>query len=60
MSCGDIPVFMLAIYGKNDKANLAQAEHNELARFLPTLADACRNRKEPEHEFRQRTDPERQ
>ncbi len=43
---GDIPVFMLAIYGKNDKANLTQAERNELARILPSLADAYRNRKE--------------
>lgn len=43
---GDIPVFMLAIYGKNDKANLSKAEQNELARILPTLADAYRKRKE--------------
>jgi hypothetical protein len=43
---GDIPVFMLAIYGKNDKANLTKAERNELARILPTLADAYRKRKE--------------
>ncbi|WP_254892470.1 hypothetical protein [Roseovarius sp. A-2] len=39
-------MFMLAIYGKNDKANLTQAEHNELARILPALADAYRKRKE--------------
>lgn len=43
---GDIPVFLLAIYGKNDKANLTKAERNELARILPTLADAYRKRKE--------------
>jgi len=43
---GDIPVFMLAIYGKNDKANLTKAERNELARILPKLADAYRKRKD--------------
>lgn len=43
---GDIPVFLLAIYGKNDKANLTKAERNELARILPKLADAYRQRKD--------------
>ena len=43
---GDIPVFMLAIYGKNDKGNLTKAERNELARILPKLADAYRKRKD--------------
>ncbi|TMV43361.1 addiction module toxin RelE [Thioclava sp. BHET1] len=42
---GDIPVFMLAIYGKNDKANLSKAERNQLANILPKLADAYRQRK---------------
>lgn len=42
---GDIPVFALAIYGKNDKGNLSKAERNELARILPRLADAYRQRK---------------
>jgi hypothetical protein len=37
---------MLAIYGKNDKRNVTQAEHNKLARILPTLAGAYRQRKE--------------
>ncbi|WP_299212365.1 hypothetical protein [uncultured Tateyamaria sp.] len=41
-----MPVFMLAIYGKNDKANLTKAERNELARILPKLADAYRKRKD--------------
>ncbi|MBX8818029.1 type II toxin-antitoxin system RelE/ParE family toxin [Ochrobactrum sp. MR31] len=43
---GDIPVFALAIYGKNEKGNLTKAERNELARILPKLADAYRNRKD--------------
>lgn len=43
---GDIPVFALAIYGKNEKGNLSKAERNELARILPKLADAYRQRKE--------------
>ncbi|RKE85777.1 type II toxin-antitoxin system RelE/ParE family toxin [Rhizobium sp. AG855] len=42
---GDIPVFALAIYGKNDKGNLSKAERNELARILPRLGDAYRQRK---------------
>ena len=43
---GDIPVFALASFGKNEKANLSQAERNELARILPKLAEAYRNRKD--------------
>lgn len=43
---GDIPVFALAIFGKNEKANLSKAERNELARILPKLADAYRSRKD--------------
>jgi len=41
----DIPVFALAIYGKNERGNLSNAERNELARLLPKLADAYRQRK---------------
>lgn len=43
---GDIPIFALAIYGKNEKGNLSKAERNELARILPKLADAYRQRKD--------------
>lgn len=43
---GDIPVFALAIYGKNEKGNLSKAERNELSRILPRLADAYRQRKD--------------
>ena len=42
--CGgrDVPVFLLAIYGKDDKDNLTDAEKNELAKVLPLIADAYR------------------
>ena len=43
---GDIPVFALAIYGKNEMDNLSKAGRNELARVLPTLANAYRQRKD--------------
>lgn len=43
---GDIPVFALAIYGKNEKGNLTKTERNELASILPKLADAYKQRKE--------------
>ncbi len=38
----DVPVFLLAIYGKGEKANLSQAERNALARLLPLIAAAYR------------------
>ncbi len=39
---GDVPVFLLSVYGKGVKANLTKAEKNELARLLPKIADAYR------------------
>ena len=39
---GDVPVFLLSIYGKGAKANLSKAERNELAAVLPKIADAYR------------------
>ncbi|WP_116653928.1 type II toxin-antitoxin system RelE/ParE family toxin [Pelagibacterium sediminicola] len=41
---GDVPVFLLAIYGKGTKANLSKAERNQLAAILPRIADAYRKR----------------
>ncbi len=38
----DVPVFLLAVYGKGAKANLTKAERNELAKLLPKIADAYR------------------
>lgn len=34
----DVPVFLLAVYGKGDKSNLSKAERNELAVLLPMIA----------------------
>lgn len=34
-----LPVFLLAFYGKNEKANLTRAERNAMAKLVPTLID---------------------
>ncbi len=39
----DVPIFLLAVYGKSRKADLTKAERNELARLSPQLADAYRH-----------------
>lgn len=38
----DVPVFLLTVYGKGDKANLTKTERNELTKILPQLADLYR------------------
>lgn len=38
----DVPIFLLDIYGKNEKANLSKAERNELARILTRIVEAYR------------------
>lgn len=35
-----IPVFLLAAYGKNEKANLTAAERNALAKLVPKLVSS--------------------
>jgi hypothetical protein len=40
----DIPVFMLALIDKGERADLSQAEKNALAVTLPKIADAYRAR----------------
>ncbi len=35
--CERLPVFLLAAYGKNEKANLTQAERNAMKRLTPKL-----------------------
>jgi hypothetical protein len=40
----DVPIFLLALYGKGDRDNLSRAERNELARLLPGIRDAYLNR----------------
>ncbi|HLK62381.1 MAG TPA: type II toxin-antitoxin system RelE/ParE family toxin [Bryobacteraceae bacterium] len=34
---GRLPVFLLAAYGKNEKANLSMAERNAMRRLIPPL-----------------------
>ena len=38
----DVPVFLIAIFGKNEKANLSKAERNELRDVLADIAAAYR------------------
>jgi hypothetical protein len=42
---GDIPVFLLTVFGKGEKDNLSKAERNELAKLTGTLFDSYRNRR---------------
>ena len=32
-----LPVFLLAMYGKNEKANLSRAERNAMAKLVPAI-----------------------
>ena len=53
---GDVPVLLLAVYGKGAESNLTKAERNELAKPLPKIADAYRaNVKELARKLRGRT-----
>lgn len=38
----DVPVFLLAVIDKGQRANLSKVERNELAAVLPRIADAYR------------------
>lgn len=38
----DVPIFMLALVNKGERADLSQAEKNALAATLPKIADAYR------------------
>jgi hypothetical protein len=38
-----IPIFLLAMYGKNEKANITRAERNALATLVPKLVDTYLN-----------------
>jgi hypothetical protein len=42
---GDIPIFLLTVFGKNERANLSKAERNELAKLTGQLRDSLRKRK---------------
>lgn len=41
----DTPLFLLAIFGKNERSDLSQAEKNELRDTLKAVADAYVNRR---------------
>lgn len=41
----DIPVFLLTIFGKNERANLSKAERNALSRLTGQLRDSLRKKK---------------
>jgi hypothetical protein len=41
----DVPVFLLSVFGKGDKANLNQAERNDIRKFTAQLADAYRSQR---------------
>lgn len=43
----DIPIFLLAIFGKGEKDNLTKAERNELAKILPQIAANYRKAAKP-------------
>ena len=36
----DIPVFLLTVFGKGERANLSRAEINDLAKLTKTLRDS--------------------
>lgn len=36
----DVPVFLLTVFGKNEKANLTKGERNDLAKLTKLLADS--------------------
>lgn len=39
---GDIPVFLLTVFGKGEKANLNQGERNALRQFIATLKESLK------------------
>lgn len=43
----DIPVFLMAAYAKNDRANLTAAEAKALGAMTKALVDSCKKRVAP-------------
>lgn len=41
----DIPVFLLTVFGKNERANLSKAERNALSKLTSQLADSLEKAK---------------
>lgn len=42
---GDIPVFLITVFGKGEKDNLSQAERNELAKLTKVLFETYRGKR---------------
>jgi hypothetical protein len=42
---GDIAIFLLTVFGKNERANLSKAERNDLAKLTGQLRESLRKRK---------------
>ena len=42
---GDIPVFLLTVFGKNERANLSKAERNVLAKLIGQLKESLRKKR---------------
>ena len=42
---GEVPIFLLAVFAKNERADLTQAERNELARVTATMLRDYRRRR---------------
>ena len=41
----EIPLFMITVFAKNERANLSKAERNELAKLATALRDGYRGRR---------------
>jgi hypothetical protein len=41
----DIPMFLLSVFGKSEKANLTKSECNDLAALLPGIAENYRRKR---------------
>jgi hypothetical protein len=41
----DIPVVLLSVFGKNERANLSKAERNDVAKLTGQLRDSLRKKK---------------
>jgi hypothetical protein len=53
----DIPVFLLDVFGKGDKANLRKAERNELRRVLTAMPQKWREQARTRARMLRRTRP---
>jgi hypothetical protein len=42
---GAMPIFLLTVFAKNEKADLSKAEKNELRKLIPLLVQSYRNQR---------------